>query len=293
VLGIAAGLARHVVVVRTVTESAAQQGGGRRAMAGGVPISGAFQYLMPAGAVSPAHFVALFAQRYMHEYGVTKEQLGWIPVTQRRHAALNPAAIYRTPFEHDEYLASRPITTPISLLDCDVPVNASTAIVFSAADTASGLRAPVRLHALSGASLGARPRWDQWRDMTTMAAHRAGTDLWKRTDLRPADVDVAQIYDGFSPLVLFWLEALGLCGRGEAGAFVDGGKRITHGGDLPINTWGGQLSGGRVHGGFGHVVEAVRQVRGEAGDRQVPGAEVSVTCSGGGPYAGAMLVSSY
>lgn len=290
-LGVATGMARHVVVVRTVTEAAAQKGQSRRSMAEGAPASGTFQYLMPAGAVSPAHFVALFAQRYMHEFGVSKEQLGWIPVTQRQHAALNPAAIYREPFTIDEYLASRAITTPLSLLDCDVPVNASTAIVLSAVDAVDDLRAPVRIEAMSGASLGPRPRWDQWRDMTTMAAHLAGEALWRRTEFTPSDVDVAQVYDGFSPLVLFWLEALGFCGAGEAGAFVEGGKRIILGGDLPINTWGGQLSGGRVHGGFGHVVEAVRQVRGEAGDRQVPGAQVSVCCSGGGPYAGALLMT--
>ena len=94
--------------------------------------------------------------------------------------------------------------------------------------------------------------------------------MWARTDLRPADVDVAQLYDGFTIEVVWWLEALGFCGAGEAGDFVEGGKRIALGGELPLNTWGGQLSGGRLHAAFGHTAEAVRQLRGEAGARQVP-----------------------
>ena len=89
--------------------------------------------------------------------------------------------------------------------------------------------------------------------------------MWARTDLRPGDVDVAQLYDGFTIEVVWWLEALGFCGTGEAGAFVEGGERIALGGELPLNTWGGQLSGGRLHAAFGHTAEAVRQLRGEAG----------------------------
>jgi acetyl-CoA acetyltransferase len=290
VMGVACGLARHVVIYRTVTEASAQQGRGRQAMADGTSAGGPFQYLMPAGAVSPAHWVALFAQRYMWKYGVTKEQLGWVPVVQRRHAALNPDAIYRHPFTIEDYLASRPITSPLSLFDCDVPVDASTAVVISSADAVGELRAPVQIEALSGGILGKQPSWDRWHDMSTMASHETGAALWRRTDLRPADVDVAQLYDGFSPLVLFWLEGLGFCGPGEGGQFVEGGERISLGGELPINTWGGQLSGGRLHAGFGHIVEAVRQVRGEAGARQVPRAQVAVTCAGGGPGSGAMLL---
>ncbi|MCB0961435.1 MAG: hypothetical protein KDB04_18160, partial [Acidimicrobiales bacterium] len=111
-----------------------------------------------------------------------------------------------------------------------------------------------------------------------------------RTSLTPADVDVAELYDGFSFLAMVWLEALGFCGPGESGPFIDGGGRIALDGELPVNTHGGQLSAGRLHG-FGFIHEAVLQLRGEAGDRQVPGrCEVAAVANGGGPVAGSMLL---
>jgi acetyl-CoA acetyltransferase len=122
-----------------------------------------------------------------------------------------------------------------------------------------------------------------------MASRDAGAQLWSRTDLTPADVDTAQLYDGFSFLTLAWIEALGFCGRGESGAFVAGG-RLELGGALPTNTWGVQLSGGRLHG-YGFLAEAIRQVRGECGPRQVADCEVAVVANGGGPIAGCMLLT--
>jgi acetyl-CoA acetyltransferase len=122
-----------------------------------------------------------------------------------------------------------------------------------------------------------------------MASRDAGAQLWSRTDLTPADVDTAQLYDGFSFLTLAWLEALGFCAKGESGAFVEGG-RLELGGALPTNTWGGQLSGGRLHG-YGFLAEAIRQLRGECGPRQVPDCEVAVVANGGGPIAGCMLLT--
>ena len=141
-----------------------------------------------------------------------------------------------------------------------------------------------------GAELDYDESWDQWDDMTTMAARDAAASLWERTNLRPGDVDVAELYDGFSFLALVWLEAMGFCGRGDSGPFVQDGKRIALDGDLPLNTNGGQLSGGRLHG-FGFIHEACVQLRGEGGDRQVPGAEVAAVTNGGGPIAGAMLLT--
>ena len=127
--------------------------------------------------------------------------------------------------------------------------------------------------------------------MTSMAARDAAASMWERTELGPTDVDIAQLYDGFSVLPLVWLEALGFCGRGESGPFVDGGSRIALDGELPLNTAGGQLSAGRLHG-FGLLHEACVQLRGDGGERQVPGRhEVAAVANGGGPIAGTMLLT--
>jgi acetyl-CoA acetyltransferase len=183
------------------------------------------------------------------------------------------------------------ISSPLCLYDCDVPADGATAIVVSAAESAPDLRAPVRIEAMAGVIDG-RPSWDQWEDMGRVG-HATAAAMWDRTDLRPADVDAAQLYDGFSIEAVWWLEAMGFCDTGEAGAFVEGGKRIDLDGELPLNTWGGQLSGGRLHAAFGHTAEAVRQLRGEAGDRQVSGAEVVAVTNVGGIEAGAALLTRW
>jgi acetyl-CoA acetyltransferase/uncharacterized OB-fold protein len=293
VQAVAAGQARHVVVYRTVKEgSAARNAGGRPAYGSTKPVAeGPLAWLVPVGMLSPVCQVAPFATRYMHDFGVTREQLAWIPVTQRAHAGRNPDAVYKQPMTVDDYLASRMISTPMCLFDCDVPVDGATAIVVSAADTAADLRKPVGIEAMAGVIDG-RPSWDQWDDMSRVG-HATAAALWNRTDLRPNDVDTAQLYDGFTIEVVWWLEALGFCGPGEAGAFVEGGKRTGLDGDLPLNTWGGQLSGGRLHAAFGHTAEAVRQLRVEAGDRQVADAEVAVVTNVGGYEAGAALLTRW
>jgi acetyl-CoA acetyltransferase len=290
-MAVATGQARHVVIWRTVKEgSAARRAGGRPAYGSTKPVAeGPLAWLLPIGALSPVVQVAPFATRYMHEFGATREQLGWIPVTQRAHAGRNPDAVYRDPLTLDDYLAARTISTPMCLYDCDVPVDGATAIVVSATETAADLRAPVRIDAMAGVIDG-RPSWDQWEDMARVG-HATARALWDRTTLRPADVDVAQLYDGFTIEVVWWLEAMGFCPVGEAGAFVEGGHRIGLDGELPLNTWGGQLSGGRLHAAFGHTAEAVRQLRGEAGDRQVAGAEVAAVTNVGGYEAGAALLT--
>ena len=288
---VATGQARHAVVWRTVKEgSAARRAGGRPAYGSIHPeAEGPLAWLLPVGALSPVCQVAPYATRYMHEYGVTRDQLAWIPVTQRAHAGLNPDAVYRDPLTVDDYLGSRMISTPICLYDCDVPIDGSTAIVVSAIETATDLRSPVRIEAMAGVIDG-RPSWEQWEDMGRVG-YATAEAMWARTDLRASDVDLAQLYDGFTIEAVWWLEAMGFCGTGEAGAFVEGGHRIGLGGELPLNTWGGQLSGGRLHAGFGHTAEAIRQLRGEAGDRQVAGAEVAALSNVGGFEAGAALLT--
>jgi acetyl-CoA acetyltransferase len=292
VMAVATGLARHVLVYRTVTESSAQGSGGRPVIGGGARgVTGSLQWTLPFRAYSAANWLALYAQRHMHVFGTTPEQLAQIALNGRRNAALNPKAVYRDPLTLDDYLAARIISSPFRLYDCDVPVDGSTALVVSATEHAAGVDHPVARVEAVGTALRGRPSWDQWDDLTTMPARTAAAHLWSRTDLSPADVDVAELYDGFSWLAMSWLEALGFCGHGESGPFVEGGKRIALDGEIPLNTNGGQLSAGRLHG-FGFIHEAVLQLRGAAGDRQVMGGpEVAVVANGGGPLAGCLLLT--
>jgi acetyl-CoA acetyltransferase len=198
--------------------------------------------------------------------------------------------VLRSPLTLDDYLEARMISSPLCLFDCDIPVDGSTALIVSHRDAAQDCpHDGVYVEAI-GAALRGRPSWDQYHDMASMASQGAADQLWQRSALRPADIDVAQLYDGFSILALVWLESLGFCGRGEGGSFVADGRRISLGGQLPLNTAGGQLSAGRLHG-YGLVHEAVTQLRGRAGERQVAGAEVALVSNGGGPIAGAMILT--
>jgi acetyl-CoA acetyltransferase len=300
-LAVAAGLARHVLVYRTVSESTAQGSGGRQGIGGGgggggVPrFSGFLQWSLPFGAVSAVNWIALVAQRRMHEFGLTREQLGQIALNGRRNAADNPSAIYRQPMDLADYLDARMISTPLCLFDCDAPCDGSTAFVVSHRDYAPDTPHPACHVNAVGTALRGRPSWDQFDDPTSMAARDAAASMWERTDLRPSDVDVAQLYDGFSILAMVWLEALGFCGRGESGPFVADGTAIGRAGVLPLNTAGGQLSGGRLHG-FGLIHEACVQLRGQGGERQVyrrgtSVPEVAAVSNGGGPIAGTMLLT--
>ena len=295
VLAVSAGLARHVLVYRTVTESSAGREGiglsGGGGGGGGVPkMGGSLQWSIPFRAYSAANWLAMNCRRHMHEFGTTTEQLAQISINGRRNAGLNPKAVYRDPMTLDDYLAARMITTPFRLYDCDAPVDGSTAVIVSAPEHASAVDHPVARVESVGTALRGRPSWDQFDDMTTMAARDAGAMLWERTTLTPVDVDVAELYDGFSFITLCWLEALGFCGRGESGPYVEDGTSLALDGPLPVNTHGGQLSAGRLHG-YGFVHEAVLQLRGEAGARQVAGRpEVAAVANGGGPVAGALLL---
>ncbi|ROO87984.1 acetyl-CoA acetyltransferase [Actinocorallia herbida] len=290
-MAVSTGMARHVLVYRT-TEEATAQGTGKRVLTNGADqggVTGFLQWHRPFGAVSAANWLALNYQRYLHETGSRREQVGWLAVNARRFAAGNPAAIYTAPLTIDDYLGARMITDPFCLYDCDVPADGSVALVVSAAETAGDAPQAVAIEAV-GSAVSARTEWDQWRRPTQMAAQDAARHLWSRTDLKPSDVDTAQLYDGFTFLTLVWLEALGFCAEGEAPAFVEGGRNITLGGALPLNTSGGQLSAGRLHG-WGHLYEACLQIRGEAGARQVDGAEVALAAAGGGPHGGCLLLT--
>lgn len=287
-LAVASGLARHVLCYRTVWESSHNElvKQGRLTPPGGGRTS---SWMAPYGAVSAAHTLAQTAQRHFHRYGTTRETLGWIALNQRANAALDPTAIYREPLTMDDYLSARPITTPFGLYDCDVPCDGAVAVIVSAIDVARDLaQPPIRVEAV-GTQILERIEWDQSTLTHEPQVLGQSAHMWSRTSLRPEDVDVAQLYDGFTFNCLSWLEGLGFCGIGEAKDFLDGGKNIARDGLLPLNTHGGQLSHGRTHG-MGLLHEAIVQLRGTGGDRQVPGAGVAVATSGGLTPSGALLL---
>ena len=297
-LAVASGLATHVLCFRSVFEGSAQGDQGRSSVmpgggggGGGFKASGFMEWTLPFAAPSAAIWIAMMAQRHFHEFGTTREQLGQIALNARKNAALNPKAIYTDPMTMDDYLNIRMITSPFGLYDCDAPCDGATAVIVSRVDTVADLRKPpIQVEAV-GTALRGRPSWDQFDDLTTMANRDAGAQLWTRTDLKPTDVQLAEMYDGFSFITMTWLEAMGFCGKGESGPFVEGGANIARDGLLPLNTHGGQLSAGRLHG-YGFLHEACTQLWGEGGERQVPGEpEVGVACAGGGPLAGALLLT--
>jgi acetyl-CoA acetyltransferase len=284
------GDARHVLVYRTVqmmggTVQPEPSADGARSRRRDPEID----CLLGAHAYSAANWLAMHCRRHMELYGTTKEQLGWIAINARRNAARNPLAVYRDPFDMEHYLAARPISSPFGLLDCDVPVDGSIAVLVSSAEHRDTAHGAVTVEAMGGAT--GDGGWTARPDYPNMAATDAAAEMWSRTDLRPGDVDIAELYDGFTFLALAWLEALGFCAAGEGGPFVEGAHRIAPEGSLPLNTYGGQLSAGRMHG-YWVLYEACQQLRGRAVGTSVPKRpEVAVVSAGGGPIAGCVLLT--
>jgi acetyl-CoA acetyltransferase/uncharacterized OB-fold protein len=291
-LAVASGLCRHVLCFRTVWEATYSQLGrdGRLPTEPDRVSGGNQEYRFPFGATSAANWIAMAASQYFHRFGGGRETLGWIALNARANAARNPVAIYRDPLTMDDYLDARMVTTPLGLYDCDVPCDGAVAVIVSAAETAGDLRVtPLRVEAV-GTRITERLSWDQGTLTHLPQIFGPAAHIWTRTDLRPCDVDVAQIYDGFTFNCLSWLEALGFCGIGEAADYLEGGKRIALDGELPLNTAGGQLSAGRLHG-YGFVHEAVVQLRGDGGDRQVADdPKVAMVAAGGGVPTGCFLL---
>lgn len=281
-----AGLARHIICYRTVYEAAAMSRPDEYPMQRRDRVDSYGQWLQPYGAISAATWTAQYAMRHVKKYGLTREQLAQIALTDRANACLNPRALVQEPLTMDEYMDARMISSPLCLFDCDRYSDASTVIIVSAGDALDEVTCtPIRLAAMAGSV--DRLSWDQaeW-----MACYQTGRDLWQKTDYTPDDVDTVQLYDGFSFQAIAWLESLGFCEIGDGGRFIEGGKRIALDGELPLNTFGGQIGAGRLHG-FGFAHEAVTQLRGNGGARQIKNnPTVAVATSGGGPLATALLL---
>jgi acetyl-CoA acetyltransferase/uncharacterized OB-fold protein len=290
-LAVAAGLCRHVLCFRTVWESSANDR--RRSQPPtSARLEGDFStWRHVYGAMSAANWIGMNASNHFHKYGTTRDALAAVALNARRNAALNPAAIYREPLTIDDYYAARMITTPFGLYDCDVPVDGSVAVVVSAKDAArDGPHPPILVESV-GTQIIERLSWDQGTLSHEPQTQGPAAHLWSRSSLTPKDVHVAELYDGFTFNCLSWIEALGFCGIGEIGDYLADPDRISLGGELPLNTFGGQLSAGRTHG-YGYIHEAVVQLRGDAGARQVANAEVAVVSTGGGTPGGCFLFTT-
>ena len=243
--------------------------------------AGHAQFERPYGPPIPG-FYALIAQAHMHAYGTTSEQLAAVSVACRKHASLNPAAQMRDPITVDDVLNSKMIADPLHLLDCSVVSDGGAAIIMTAAERAKDFR-PQPVYVLGIGEGHSHEHISQARSLTTSAAKEAGERTYAMAGLGPRDIDVAQLYDCFTPVVLVELEDLGFCPKGEGGRFVENG-RIELGGELPVNTHGGLMS--HCHpghpGSMFSVTEAVSQLRGECGPRQVQDAEVALVHAQGG-----------
>lgn len=260
--------------------------------AGGLPIGGTLaDYYTPFGCNAPPQWYALMCRRHMEEYGTPPEALGTISVTFRQHAQLNPNAVmHGRPMTLEDYFASPWITTPYRLLDCCLETDGAAAVIVTSADRAQrlGPHPPVYLAAVAEGHPYPADDIVNRPDLFTIGLTHAAPKAYEMAGLGPEDVDFAQVYDCFTFEVLQQLEEAGFCARGEGGKFVlESG--IGLGGRLPVNTHGGLMSEAHV-AGMNHVVEAVRQLRGEAGPRQVAGARVGVVTGWGDFGDGALAV---
>ena len=233
-------------------------------------------FMNPFGAAAAPVSYALCARRHMHLYGTTSRQFGAIAVACRKHAQLNPNAVMRKPMTLDDHQASRLLADPYRLLDCCVPAVGAGAVIVASAERARDLaQAAVHVSGIGMSSLFAT--LEHADELASAAAAGAATRAFAMAGVAPSDIDMAQLYDPFTSVVLVTLEDYGFCAKGEGGAFVENG-RIELGGDLPVNTHGGLMSQGHL-GGIAHVTEAVRQLRGQAEGRQVEAARTAVVSS--------------
>jgi acetyl-CoA acetyltransferase len=286
---IEAGLAQTVVCYRAMNgRSGYRLGGGRDFDARGIT-----QHTAPFGWITYPQAMAMWCRRHMIRYGTTAEQLGHVAVMQRANAEANPRAMQRKALTMDDYFNSRPIVDPFRLYDICLESDGACAVVMTSAERARDLPHPP-VYIMGGAYGGGPNQGDdlfdaiRWPEHARNYAHYIADDLWASAGVGPKDIDVAEIYDCFTYSVLMQLEGLGFCAEGEGGPFVASGA-VDRDGAMPINTHGGLLSEAYIHG-FNHVLEAVEQLRGAAGARQVPGAEIALTTAGAMTCGSAMVL---
>lgn len=296
VAAINAGLARNIVVYRSMNGRSGRRFGqawNLEAWVGGNEHNE--EYALPFGMLAPVQVYALRAAEYMRRFGLTSEQLGWIAVITRLRANENPSAMmYGRKMSIDDHQSSRMISSPLRMFDCCLETDNASAIVVSSAERARDLPSQPALILGAEMASGRSAHGPVFfapleSNMTDTSADYLAPRLYAQAGVIADDIDVAQIYDSFTIAVLAQLEAYGFCGKGEGGEFVQGGTRIDLGGEIPINTFGGQLSAGYVNG-FSGVTEGVRQIRGTS-TAQVPGAKLCLITGGMATTTSAMILA--
>jgi len=285
-MAVVSGACEVALCVRSVTREWGQMSGRALPKAAG-PWQWEFPYGV-AGGIIP--IMGMKKQRRMATLGTKEEDYGAISLNGRRWSSLNERAVMRDILTMDDYFDSRYVSEPLRLLDCDYPVTGACAVVITTAERAADT--PKRAVWIDAIAMGTgwKPDFTYTDDFLFGGTRRSAATMWKRSSVTPADVDVAELYDGFTHIAMAWVEAMGLCGIGEFGDWVHGGRTIGPGGALPLNTSGGQLAEGRLHG-LGFLAEAVAQLRGECGPRQVPDAQVAVVANGFGPQTGSCVLT--
>ena len=287
-MAVALGLCRHVLVFRALNGRSGRRLG-RNPSASEAHVGGPQQFTVPFGQLGPAHGYGMLARRHMIEYGTTSEQFGHVAVTLRDNAIQNPRAIMRTPMTLADHQDSRWIAEPFRLLDCCQETDGACALIVSASDAARDRPHPPAY--VSSFALGGRGASDlapdKVADFTTFFPAHIAPGLYRRAGIEIGDIGLAALYDAFTFLVIAQLEDFGFCEKGEGGPFVADGQ-IARDGCIPVGTNGGLLSEGYVHG-INNVLEAVSQLRGTAGERQIDGVEVALA-SGWGANIGSALI---
>ena len=297
-MAIAAGVAECVVVFRAIAMGQFRRFGRALAAESGRPWDAELSFALPFGLSNATIGMAILVRRHMHLYGTTEAQLGSVAVTFRRHANRNPRAVmYGKPLTLEDHARARMIAEPFRLFDCCLETDGACAVVLTSAERARDLPRKPALVMAAAQGTGPRSGLGAWashylpdEDYATGWSRTVADDLYRRAGIGPRDVDVAEIYDHYSGMVILQLEDFGFCKRGEGGPFVESGAIEGPGGELPVNTAGGSLSEAYIHG-LNHVVEGVKQLRG-ASTCQVPDAEVCLVSSGSGIPTSAVLLRS-
>lgn len=284
-----AGYSRYVVAYRSLAQGQFQRFGQAAPVR---QVGGAAAFSVPFGMMTPAQMLAMQTRRHMHDYGTTREQMGAVALASYKHAQHNPRAVmYGRPLTMEQYLNARVIADPFHLYDCCLETDGAAAVILASAERARDMRRkPVYI---MGAAQGSGPRQGAGAhnkpNYTTANFGEVAKRLYAMAGVGPDDIDVAQIYENFTGMVIMSIEDHLLCKRGEGGPFVEGGRiehpavadpGAPHAGKLPINTSGGNLAEAYTHG-FELVTEAVRQLRGEA-TLQVQDAHICLVASGPG-----------